>query len=58
MATVSAAFCMFIAAAVGSALVMASAEAFTGLKIAVRVYLIWLGVKTWQQAGIVEPYRN
>lgn len=49
-------FVHVIAAAAGvSALVMASAEAFTGLKIAGAVYLIWLGVKTWQQAGIVNP---
>jgi threonine/homoserine/homoserine lactone efflux protein len=44
------------AGAVGiSALVMASAEAFTVLKIAGAFYLIWLGFKTWREAGIVEP---
>jgi len=44
------------AGAVGlSALVMASAEAFTVLKIAGALYLIWLGIKTWRQARIVEP---
>ena len=48
-------FVHVIAAAIGvSALVMASAEAFTGLKIAGAVYLIWLGIKTWQ-AGILNP---
>ena len=44
------------AGAVGiSALVMASAEAFTVLKIAGACYLIWLGFKTWREAGIVDP---
>jgi threonine/homoserine/homoserine lactone efflux protein len=44
------------AGAVGvSALVMASAEAFTLLKIAGALYLIWLGLKTWRGAHIVEP---
>src|SRR5262245_24935921 len=38
-----------------SALVMASAEAFTMLKIAGALYLIWLGLKTWREARIVEP---
>jgi threonine/homoserine/homoserine lactone efflux protein len=38
-----------------SALVMASAEAFTVLKIAGAFYLIWLGLKTWREARIVEP---
>jgi len=41
-----------IAGAVGvSALVMASAEAFTLLKLAGAAYLIWLGVKTFRSAG-------
>jgi threonine/homoserine/homoserine lactone efflux protein len=45
-----------IAGTVGiSALVMASAEAFTVLKIAGACYLIWLGFKTWREAGIVDP---
>ena len=45
-----------IAGAVGvSALIMASANAFSLLKIAGAVYLIWLGLKTWRQAGIVAP---
>ncbi|MBV9984443.1 LysE family translocator [Bradyrhizobium sp.] len=38
-----------------SALIMASAEAFTVLKIAGATYLIWLGVKTWGEAHIVAP---
>jgi len=38
-----------------SALIMASAEAFTLLKIAGALYLIWLGLKTWREARIVEP---
>lgn len=38
-----------------SALVMASAEAFTALKLAGAIYLIWLGYKTWSQARSVEP---
>jgi threonine/homoserine/homoserine lactone efflux protein len=44
------------AGAVGiSALVMASAEAFTILKIAGAFYLIWLGLKTWREARNVGP---
>src|SRR6516165_12453632 len=44
------------AGAVGlSALVMASAEAFTLLKIAGALYLIWLGYKTWREARLAEP---
>src|SRR5262245_63648476 len=43
------------AGAVGlSALVMASAEAFAVLKIAGALYLIWLGLKTWREARVVE----
>jgi threonine/homoserine/homoserine lactone efflux protein len=45
-----------LAGALGiSALVMASAEAFTLLKVLGAVYLIWLGLKTWRQAGIDPP---
>lgn len=45
-----------VAGAVGiSALIMASAEAFTMLKIAGALYLVWLGLKTWREARIVEP---
>lgn len=44
------------AGAVGiSAIVMASAEAFALLKIAGALYLVWLGLKTWQQARVIEP---
>lgn len=45
-----------VAGAVGlSALVMASAEAFTALKLAGAVYLIWLGIKTWREACLEAP---
>ncbi|GLH75094.1 RhtB family transporter [Bradyrhizobium sp. SSBR45G] len=45
-----------VAGAVGlSALVMASAHAFTALKIAGAVYLIWLGIKTFREARIAAP---
>lgn len=37
-----------------SALIMASAEAFTLLKLAGALYLIWLGIKTWREARAVE----
>jgi threonine/homoserine/homoserine lactone efflux protein len=41
-----------VAGAIGvSALVMASAEAFTFLKLAGAAYLIWLGIKTFHTAG-------
>ncbi len=41
-----------VAGAVGvSAIVMASAEAFAALKIVGAAYLIYLGVKTWRDAG-------
>jgi threonine/homoserine/homoserine lactone efflux protein len=40
-----------------SALIMASAEAFTVLKITGALYLIWLGIKTWREARIVEPIK-
>lgn len=40
------------AGAIGiSALVLASAEAFTLLKLAGAAYLVWLGFRTWRQAG-------
>jgi threonine/homoserine/homoserine lactone efflux protein len=42
-----------LAGALGvSALVLASAEAFTLLKLAGAVYLVWLGIKTVREAGI------
>ena len=45
-----------LAGAVGvSALVMASAEAFTILKIAGALYLVWLGLKTVRESGNLQP---
>jgi threonine/homoserine/homoserine lactone efflux protein len=38
-----------------SALIMASAELFTVLKFAGALYLVWLGIKTFREAGIVQP---
>jgi threonine/homoserine/homoserine lactone efflux protein len=38
-----------------SALIMASAEAFTTLKIVGAFYLIWLGLKTWREARVAGP---
>jgi threonine/homoserine/homoserine lactone efflux protein len=38
-----------------SALIMASAEAFTFLKLVGAAYLIWLGLKTWREARAVGP---
>lgn len=44
------------AGAVGiSALVMASAKAFTLLKIVGALYLIWIGFKTWREGNIDGP---
>ncbi|MET0530838.1 MAG: LysE family translocator [Microvirga sp.] len=45
-----------VAGALGvSALVMASAEAFTLLKLAGAVYLVWLGYKTIREAKVDAP---
>ncbi|MGI9477163.1 MAG: LysE family translocator [Hyphomicrobiaceae bacterium] len=45
-----------IGGAIGlSALVMASAEAFTLLKLIGAGYLIWLGIKAFREAAVVEP---
>lgn len=42
-------FVHIIAGAIGvSAIVMASAEAFTALKVAGALYLVYLGIKTWR----------
>ena len=46
------------AGAVGvSALVLASAEAFTALKVAGALYLVWLGIKTFRESRIVPDVR-
>ncbi|MFI5029684.1 MAG: LysE family translocator [Reyranellales bacterium] len=45
-----------LAGAIGvSALVMASAEAFTLLKLAGALYLVWLGWKTMRDARVTSP---
>ena len=45
-----------IAGAVGvSALILASAELFTGLKFAGALYLVWLGLKTFREARDLLP---
>lgn len=45
-----------VAGAAGiSALVMASAQAFTVLKVVGALYLIWLGIKTWREAKVAAP---
>lgn len=49
-------FVHVLAGAVGvSALIAASAAAFTGLKLVGGAYLIWLAVKTWRGAALVVP---
>jgi threonine/homoserine/homoserine lactone efflux protein len=43
-----------IAGGIGvSAIILASAELFTLLKLLGAVYLVWLGIKTFREAGIV-----
>jgi len=45
-------FVHILGGAIGvSALVLASAEAFTALKFIGALYLVWLGIKTWRQAA-------
>jgi threonine/homoserine/homoserine lactone efflux protein len=45
-----------IGGAIGiSALVMASAEAFTLVKVLGAVYLVWLGFKAWREARVSLP---
>jgi threonine/homoserine/homoserine lactone efflux protein len=41
-----------------SALVMASAEAFTVLKYAGALYLVWLGIKTFRDARLAAPLKE
>src|SRR4051812_22922721 len=49
-------FVHVLAGAIGiSALVMASAQAFTALKVAGALYLIWLGARTWRTAHTIGP---
>jgi threonine/homoserine/homoserine lactone efflux protein len=38
-----------------SALIMASAELFTVLKFAGALYLVWLGFRTFREAGVAQP---
>ena len=38
-----------------SAVIMTSAELFTALKFAGALYLVWLGIKTFREAGVVLP---
>jgi threonine/homoserine/homoserine lactone efflux protein len=48
-----------VAGAIGvSAIVVASAEAFTALKIIGAAYLIYLGIKTWRDAGAAPELGN
>ena len=52
-------FVHIIAGAVGaSALVMASAQAFTVLKFVGALYLVYLGIKTWREAGTAPELGN
>jgi threonine/homoserine/homoserine lactone efflux protein len=52
-------FVHIVAGAVGvSALVMASAQAFTVLKIVGALYLVYLGIKTWREAGAALELGN
>jgi threonine/homoserine/homoserine lactone efflux protein len=45
-----------IAGSVGiSAVILASAQLFTALKLVGALYLIWLGIKTFRQAGTAPP---
>ena len=38
-----------------SAIILASAELFTVLKFAGALYLVWLGFKTFREAGVAQP---
>ena len=39
-----------------SALILASAEAFTAFKFVGALYLVWLGIRTWRAAGRPLPF--
>jgi threonine/homoserine/homoserine lactone efflux protein len=38
-----------------SAIILASAQLFTGLKLVGALYLIWLGIRTFREAGHASP---
>jgi threonine/homoserine/homoserine lactone efflux protein len=38
-----------------SAIILASAQLFTGLKLAGALYLVWLGIRTFREAGNIPP---
>ena len=38
-----------------SAIILASAELFTVLKFAGAIYLVWLGFRTFREAGVAQP---
>jgi threonine/homoserine/homoserine lactone efflux protein len=38
-----------------SAIILASAELFTLLKFAGALYLVWLGIRTFREAGVLQP---
>jgi threonine/homoserine/homoserine lactone efflux protein len=40
-----------------SAIILASAQLFAALKLAGALYLIWLGIKTFREAGTLPPER-
>nr|WP_249127410.1 LysE family translocator [Bradyrhizobium lablabi] len=47
-----------IAGGVGvSAIILASAELFTALKLLGAIYLVWLGIRTFREAGILPDER-
>jgi threonine/homoserine/homoserine lactone efflux protein len=38
-----------------SAIILASAQLFSGLKLAGALYLVWLGIRTFREAGNIPP---
>src|SRR5580698_10196895 len=38
-----------------SAIILASAELFTALKFVGALYLVWLGIRTFREAGVAQP---